>query len=64
MVMLQNLCLEKLAIDSEKEVQYSGMHLKQVKNGIRKKKSENVLAKSTKYHKILGTKMIDGMSSL
>jgi hypothetical protein len=37
-VMLQNLCLEKLAVNSEKEVQYSGTHLKQVKNGINRKK--------------------------
>lgn len=38
-VILQNLCLEKLAINSEKEVQYCGMQLKQVKNGTGRKKN-------------------------
>jgi hypothetical protein len=33
-IILQNLCSEKLAINSEKEVQYSGMQVKQAKNGI------------------------------
>jgi hypothetical protein len=55
-VILQNQSFEKLAINSEKEVQYSGMQLKQVKNGTGRKKSKYVLVKSTKYHKILDIK--------
>lgn len=54
-VIHQNLRLEKLAINSEKEVQYSGMQLKQVKNstGRGKKKNLNMFVSSqwsiTKY---------------